>query len=515
MERYPHLRKDRRQQLDLRSMGAFDDYEAYARLAPEYYGELPDNTLTMRNGWFRPCSYYTLDEYQSDLLKKEYPDGVKIVFVNSLLAEVYEEKLDDRWTLTNNPLSDTLNYDPIGLLLVSVQDIMNDLISLTLQTVEHGIPESFADPTVLDFDAYRQKEVMPGGISPAKPQPGRQLGEGFHTIKTTTLGTEVLPFGEQIQSLGQLASGALPSLFGGSAKAGSETAAEYSMSRAQALQRLQTPWKMLCKWWKDIYSKTIPAYVEDMMEDEQYVERTDQGGFVNVFIRRAELEGKIGRYELDVDEQLPMSWQQKRDVVMQLMNASNPVLMEAIMAPENLPFIKEALGLHQFTMPGEDDRNKQYDEIHIMVDSAPILVPPSPEMMNAASMGMPIPPEELQDKEVSSVEVEPDVDNHDIHAQICKAWLVSDAGREAKIDKPLGYRNVLLHLKDHMDQIAMSMMQSQMQPPMNGDGKGQQKPNQPPNPQGKNQATFKDNNSQYATGDQDARQNNPNIGPIQ
>jgi hypothetical protein len=130
-----------------------------------------------------------------------------------------------------------------------------------------------------------------------------------------------------------------------------------------------------------------------------------------------------------------------------------------------------------------------------------------------AQMGAPIPPEELQDKEISSVEIEPDVDNHDIHAQICKAWLVSDAGRGAKIDKPLGYRNVLLHLKDHMDQIAMTMMQGQMQQP-GMEGKSANG-NKPPNPQGNNQSAFKDKSNQYTTGDQDARQNNPNIGPIQ
>ena len=37
------------------------------------------------------------------------------------------ESLDDHWTLTYNPLSDYIHYDPIGLLLSSVQDITNDL----------------------------------------------------------------------------------------------------------------------------------------------------------------------------------------------------------------------------------------------------------------------------------------------------------------------------------------------------------------------------------------------------
>ena len=44
------------------------------------------------------------------------------------------------------------------------------LISLVLQTIEHGIPQTFADPKVLNFNAYRNSEVIPGGIYPATPK---------------------------------------------------------------------------------------------------------------------------------------------------------------------------------------------------------------------------------------------------------------------------------------------------------------------------------------------------------
>lgn len=501
MARYEHLRGSRKEMLDLKSTGLYDEYEAYARLSPQYFGDFPTNTITMRNGWFRPCSYYVLEQTQCKLLEEKYPEGVKVVFANTMFAEAYPECLDDRWTLTHNPLSDYLQFDPLGMLLTSVQDITNDLISLIQQTVEHGIPESFADPTVLDFDAYRQKEVTPGGISPAKPQPGRDLAQGFHTIKTTTLGTEVLPWAERVQGLGQLASGALPSLFGGSSRAGSETAAEYSMSRAQALQRLQTPWKMLCRWWREIYSKMIPAYINDMLDDERMVVKNKDGGFINIMIRTSELEGKIGKYELDVDDKLPMSWSQQRDVVMQILNAGNPELMAAMLSPDNLQMVRESLGLTDMVIPGEDDRNKQFEEIRQLINSAPIKIPPSPELVQMAQMGQQVPPEMMQEQEFPSVDIEPDVDDHNIHAQICRRWLVSDAGRLCKVENPEGYKNVLLHLRQHMQEIQMSM------PPPQETGQQQ------PNPSGKNQGALKQNNPNNATGDQDAR--SANFGSIQ
>ena len=66
-------------------------------------------------------------------MKKKYPNGVKVVVVDDHVAHAENEALDDCWTITNNPLSDHIHFDPIGLLLTSVQDITNDLISLTFR----------------------------------------------------------------------------------------------------------------------------------------------------------------------------------------------------------------------------------------------------------------------------------------------------------------------------------------------------------------------------------------------
>ena len=144
-------------------------------LSPQYRGEHPINNVTVRNCWLRPSAFNILNEDESEDLKKEFPNGVKVVVVNDFVADACNEALDDCWTLTYNPLSDYIHFDPLGLLLTSVQDITNDLISLVLQTVEHGIPQTFADPKVLNFNAYRNSEVIPGGIYPATPKSGKAI----------------------------------------------------------------------------------------------------------------------------------------------------------------------------------------------------------------------------------------------------------------------------------------------------------------------------------------------------
>ena len=478
LSKYPELR-DKLQ----RGGATYDLYEQWGRTSPQYRGEHPVNNVTVRNCWLRPCAYEVLEDVEIiKELKKDYPDGVKVCVVNDQVCHAENEALDDCWTITHNPLSDYIHFDPLGLLLTSVQDITNDLISLTLQTIEHGIPQTFADPKVLNFNAYRNSEVAPGSIYPATPKSGKPLAEGFYEVKTATLSQEVLPFAEKIQQMGQIVSGALPSLFGGQ-MSGSRTASEYSMSRAQALQRLQTTWKMLTLWWKDVFGKVIPMYMKEVQEDEKQVKKDEFGNFINVFIRKSEMEGKIGNVELEANENLPITWNQQKDAIMQLFEMNNEEIMATLASPENLPYIKKVIGLNDYIIPGEDDRQKQYEEIQLLINSEPIIMPPDPMMaMQAQQMGLPVPPPQ----ELPSIEVDADVDNHEIEADICRRWLVSDAGRLCKSENPDGYKNVLLHMKMHKDTIMQQQMeqmqqqmqaQGMMQPPQQG---GEAPPTKPP-----------------------------------
>lgn len=457
IEDYNNLKEELKAQ-----SGVYDPYEAWGRLSPQYRGEFPRDVSTRRQAWLRPSAFNYFCDEDEEQLREFYPEGVKVTLINDMFAEAVSESLDEHWTLSKNPLADHLHHDPLGLLLVSIQEITNDIISLVLQTIEHGIPQTFADPNVLDFAKYGQMETIPGGIYPANPKGGKSLGEGFYEVRTATLSGEILPFGNKVEQLGQLVSGALPSLFGGE-MGGSKTASEYAMSRSQALQRLQTTWKMLTAWWQGIYSKAIPAYIETIKEDEKTVERDEYGGFINIFIRIAELQGNIGRIELDAAEGLPISWAQRKDIVMQLIQLGHPSVMAILNSPENLPMIREAIGLSDLIIPGEADRNKQYAEIKELLNSEPIA---EPDM-------------EGVEIELSSVDIEPEMDNHAIEFEVCKHWAVSEAGQLAKKENLTGYKNVLLHAKMHY----MFMMQEMMQ--MSASGENGAVPSEKPNSQGK------------------------------
>lgn len=482
-EKYPNIREC----IQPGENNSTEPYERWARLSPQYQGETPINLVTERHVWLRPCAFQSLpDEEDVKFLKKKFPNGAKVIFVDTEIAEYCNENLDDMWTITRNPLSDYIYFDPLGMLLTSVQEITNDIISLTLQTIEHGIPQTFADPAVLNFNEYGQQETSPGAIYPATPKSGKSMGDAFYEVRTATLSQEVLPFANQIQSLGQTVSGALPSLFGGDIQ-GSKTASQYSMSRAQALQRLQNTWKMYTMWWKQVFGKVIPAYIECIVDKEKYVERDSSGNFINVVIHRSELEGKIGQIELEANENLPITFAQSKDVIMQMLQNQNPVIQQILMDPENSPLLYEAMGIPDLRIPGQDSRDKQYDEIKMLLQSEPIEQPPDMFAVEDAQMaGMP-PPEPIP---TPSVPVEY-FDNDQVELEICIKWINSEAGRQAKAEAPAGYENVILHARAHKDQIQMKMMeeaQKQMEmqmatmppvPPMDGEGAPPpEKPNQ-------------------------------------
>lgn len=463
------------------STGVNEPYEWWVRINPQYRNAFPEEVVTVKSAWLRPAAFNILDEDDAKYLKKHFPDGARVIMANEYVADYCNESLDDCWTVTRNPMFDYLTHEPLGELLVNIQDITNDLISLTLQTIEHGIPQTWVDPAFVDLNAYRQVEAMPGAITPIKNgSTGKNISDGFHTTTTSSLAPEVIPFYQIIQQLGQFVSGAMPAIYGGQMSQGSSrTASEYAMARTNALQRLSTPWRMFTLWWKDIMGKGIPAYMKVVQEDERLVKKDPNGNYVNVWIRKTDLVGKIGDVELENSEQMPVSDDQKADIIMRLMELNNMEVMQALTIPENLPFIRKIVKIPEFKLPGEDDRNKQYEEINQLLNSEPIVLPQDPIIEGvAAQQGMAAP----EPEEMPSVEVDPFLDNHAIEGEICRSWLISDAGRLAKIEQPLGYKNVLLHYKQHIQLLAQSQMANQAMQTDSGQGSQPAKPDGESNP---------------------------------
>jgi len=147
------------------------------------------------------------------------------------------------------------------------------------------------------------------------------------------------------------------------------------------------------------------------------------------------------------------------------MELQNDTILEALSSPENIKNLAEAIGLDDFIVPGQDDVEKQHEEIRLLINSEPIEQPPTDEqLMMAVQQGAT--PEQLGQippTQLPSVEIDYDLDNHQIEADTCRSYLVSAAGRLLKGENPAGYQNVLLHMKAHLEATKQKAMEDMMQ----------------------------------------------------
>lgn len=401
-----------------------------------YRGEDLTSLLTVRRCWFRPAAFNRLyvpnnDESKKLVkeLKEKYPKGALAVFIGDIVAEIRDEDMDNVWTLTSPGVSSYIHSDPLGQPIMPVQDMINTTVNLTVETIESGIPEGFADPQVVDFDTYPQHESRPNVLYPAKEGLGqRSLAEGFYTLPKSTLSREVPVFREKLDKDAQFLVGSQPPIYGGPGTGNSRTFSEYNMSRAQALQRLMNPWNVMTDMWARVIDKAVRRTALRMLEDEHFTKK-EKGRYKTTWIRKAALKGKVGDVEPEAAEDLPISAGQKRDLLERLMTLNNENINAALYHPENTKLLVEALSFPDFFIPGETQRLKQYVEIEKLLKEEPR----KGEMSELSP----------------SVGIDLKVDDDAIHLQVIKDFLVSPEGMDQREINPGGYTNCILHLDLH------------------------------------------------------------------
>jgi hypothetical protein len=448
-----------------------DRYDRWARTPSISASDDDAEICTCRQIWLRPWMFNKVgksDDERVLALKAQFPSGLRAIYINDVLAEVNDEDMDEYWTVSVDPILDRVHGQPYANPLVPIQEMTNEVFQLTVETIRHGIPETFVDSSVIDLQKYRSMEVSPGSLYPVKAPVGGNISAAFYTNRAALLSREHKEFHDDLQTAGQFVLGTVPSVYGGTMQGGSDTASEYSMSRAQALQRLQIIYKMISFFWSDVESKAVKCYAKNMKTDEKIVKSQGKNSFVNVWIRKAEMNGEVGQVEPELSEQFPLAWSQKRDIIMRLLELNNEALNEALFHPENRHTVADLVGITELTVPGDADRSKQLYEIYELLQGQP-----QPIGLNPMD-GTPI----LE----PTVPVEKDIDDHIVHKAVIKEWCVSEIGMDQKMTNPGGYMNVVAHLSMHVEaeqMEAMKQMMLQGAPPPGQEGQGPQQGSPP------------------------------------
>jgi len=394
---------------------------------------------TLIQYWLRPSKFNLHKDYSiREKLLKEFPKGCKVIFVGrtKVFVTAFEEELDKRWTIGKAGLSTYIHSDPWCRPLVPIQEMRNQLDNLIMDTIEHQIPSEFADSEVLDFDAYGRFEALPGYMFKAKARPGKTLAESFHTQQKAQVPREVGTYRTLLDKDAQFTVGSFPSLYGGeSSGKSSRTLGEYQQSRQQALQRLSLSWIHVADWYRRDHEEMVRMFAEMMIEDEHFT-KLNNGNYITVWIRKSQMLGKVGGVESEASDAFPMSLQQIQQSLQGFIELNNPQINAALYAPENRRILQDYFMLNKLKMPGSNQVYKQVCEINEMIKNAS--GPIAPDM--------------------SSVPIDPAVDDDAVHISTIKDFMVDDVGLDLKKQQPKIYADFTAHLMMHQKNLQLKTM---------------------------------------------------------
>ena len=406
-----------------------DSYEKLAR-APsttQYYSESYTNNLcTFRQAWLRNWQFECLDdEEKANLLKETFPNGAYCAFISHhVFAEANDECMDESWTITKGDLSRTIHGDPLGKALIQIQDIANTTRNLNLECLEQSVPVNFADMRMLDFTKYSLQEVKPGLTYPVKkPADMQSINDGFSSFKTATVSKEATDLQESIDQDAEFVSGDFPSVFGGSGE-GSKTLGEYQESKQNALRRLSIPSMLFYFWWAQVTHKQVKLFIKNMIEDENFTQQVDRR-FQATYISRDDFKGKFDLLIPETAGELPVSFGEKRNVIMQAIQSNVPQVLEFLFSPENLRVVLRYFAFEEFTSPGDIQIQKAFRSLSMLLQGQEI-----------------IPDQDLDDP------VE--------QLQVFKNYLSSDSGQDEKNQNPEGYQLCINFMKELKQMAIMS-----------------------------------------------------------
>lgn len=425
--------------------------------------------------WTRPDFFQVAetDELKSWLLDT-FPKGCMVAMAGKCVVEARNESMDDHWTLFHGRPGDGMHRPSLGYPLVPLQEKLNDCMDLVHESFMHLIPRIWIDPRI-DVDGVEKTERRPGQYMKApKAAEGKTVSEFFFAEPQLQLAEGLLVYIEKLfGEFAQFLCGAFPALFGGDTKT-NDTASGISQQRDQALGRIGLTWRNI----KAGYARTMRQAVEGVGEYHigKFAGEIDagEGRKEHLEIDPNDLKGNVKCFP-DTDENFPESWVAQRAVWNSLlaMAATNPVIAKMVSLPKNLLAMKDKIGTPEIVVPEAASEKKQLIEMKALLDAEPM---PNPNFQQAQMVIQHMqqtgaPPEVMQLAQqkiqgippmLSSVPIDPQLDEHAFEASAIRTFATSDEGMKAKVEKPKGWMNLKLHYTEH---ITAAMENAQNAPP--------------------------------------------------
>jgi hypothetical protein len=446
--------------------------------------------VTIQNAWLRDCSLLEIedDQVRNDLLEMSEGRGLRFTFCGNEFIEAKQESMDDHWTLCFALPGDGIHRPALGSSYIPVQKQANTYLELRNDYLVRGVPMKWMDNDMFDVEHIKDQTNIPGGIRPFVADPTRPVGDFIYAETAVQYPTGLE---EAIEDFGrgqtaQIITGVFPALSGDDVGQVGETMGGLKLQRDAALGRIGIPWRYIKEAIANVMLNAVQCTA--INHDENIYASGSRNGADPIVVELQDLKGKY-YCEPSTDENFPESWSEIQNRVGELMleSQANPALLEVVNHPNNYGFLKKATGLTELYIPKQESYEKQLGEIEELKKSGPLPNPAYAELekqIAAATQAVgsqdptlaPIATQQLEvlkkqlaqtPQQISSVEVDEKVDDHETEALTCLAFLRGPSGRALKAGTTAGedgevgeqeaYENIRLHYLTHQqyaDKIA-------------------------------------------------------------
>lgn len=382
------------------------------------------NRWTFSRYWLRPAMYEYVKKEEREMLKQQFPDGVKVSLVDGVIVDMVGEDLGDVWTVGVPESGKSLIHKPICWGILGHQDIINDFYQIMIANLERGLPSFIFDPEVIDRDALSRKSYLPAEAVPAKRSAGNLIEKSIAKLPTASFPDQAPVIASAVETNVQLHTGLLPTAWGGGEKA---STAEESRNRLnQALQQLSIHGVFAGQFWMDVFMLAVQMTAKNAAGDFSVSVSGKNGLTTSEIVDIQALQD--GQYEFQAEVGIPMTFAERKDQLNQIIT-QNPDLAKAMQLDSrtNLPIVRDALltGMSELQVFGEDEWQNTLEKIQQLIEEQPMQGPDGSQQPSQQ-------PEEF-------------VTNYATEADNVRQWLLSEQGRQAKREKPMGWRNVVLY----------------------------------------------------------------------
>lgn len=458
------------------------EYERIARIAVKQgtrllsqAGDTLARAATWTRYWLRPAAFYDIqDEDLRQQALDAFPNGCRVSMVGQKVAEIVPESMDDHWRIVHALSGDGMHRMSLGQPLVSVQKRLNDLIDLAVNVYNYTVPTKWVNQELIDVQAMQSGKNAPGEYVAVEKNGQTPIGDDFFVEPTIDVPPSLIQMIQELKGeIAQFLVGAFPALFG--VQDTGETASGFAMQRNQALGVQGQVWRILKEAYADIMKQAVICAANNRAADISEMVPGQRGTFKPVSVKLADMQGNIHCFP-EASDAFPVTWDEKSTRYQQLVIAGdkNPQLAAILAQPDNMAQGLDWMGLPEIVIPQVEDRDKQLEEIDQLLSEVPV---PNPAVAQAAmalqgavASGQPIPPEAIQaaqaiPPEVSSVQIDPQFDDHAVHYAECKRFITSADGRKAERENPDGLQNVKLHAMAHFAELQKAQQGGAGKPP--------------------------------------------------